>query len=92
VILLISADFIDSEYCYGNELRRAIARHNAGEAIVIPIILKPCLWNLREIPFSKLNVLLDQARPITRWEDLEEALTTVANHISNIIHSFLGSP
>jgi hypothetical protein len=85
VILLISADFIASEYCYGNELRRAIERHNAGEVIVIPIILKPCLWNLRDIPFSKLNVLPDHARPVTRWEDPEEALANVANHIAKMV-------
>jgi ABC-type phosphate transport system substrate-binding protein len=85
VVLLISADFIASEYCYGNELRRAIERHNAGEAIVIPIILKPCLWNLREIPFSKLNVLPEQARPITKWADPEEALTNVTNHIAKMV-------
>ena len=85
IILLISADFIASEYCYGNELQRAIARHHAGEAIVIPIILKPCLWNLREIPFSKLNVLPDHARPISKWADPEEALATITQHISIIV-------
>ncbi|MBC7969158.1 MAG: toll/interleukin-1 receptor domain-containing protein [Verrucomicrobia bacterium] len=42
ILLLISSDFIDSEYCYGTELKRAIARHDAGTARVIPIILRPC--------------------------------------------------
>jgi formylglycine-generating enzyme required for sulfatase activity len=85
IILLISADFMGSEYCYGNELKRAIERHDAGEARVIPVILRPCLWNLPEIPFSKLNVLPDHARPITRWEDPEEAYAAVALHISNLV-------
>lgn len=87
IILLISADFINSEYCYGNELKRAIARHDAGEATVIPVILKPCLWNLREIPFSKLNVLPDHARPITKWEDPEEAFANVAQQIWNVVEN-----
>lgn len=83
IILLISADFMASDYCYGNELTRAIARHDAGETVVIPVILKPCLWNLSQVPFSKLNVLPDHARPITRWEDPDEAFAAVALHISN---------
>jgi TIR domain len=61
IILLISANFIASEYCYGNELKRAIERHDAGAAHVIPVILKPCLWNRPKIPFSKLNVLPNDA-------------------------------
>ena len=83
IILLNSADFMASDYCYGKELTRAIARHDAGEAVVIPVILRPCVWNLPEVPFSKLNVLPDHARPITRWEDPDEALAAVALHISN---------
>jgi internalin A len=44
ILLLISAEFINSDYCYDVELKRAIARHDAGEARVIPIILRPCDW------------------------------------------------
>ena len=36
VLLLISADFMDSDYCYGVEMQRALERHRAGEAHVIP--------------------------------------------------------
>jgi hypothetical protein len=85
IILLISANFIASEYCYGKELKRAIERHDAGEAHVIPVILKPCVWNLSKIPFSKLNVLPDQARPVTKWDDPEEAFTLVVEHIARIV-------
>jgi hypothetical protein len=53
--LLISAEFINSDYCYDVELRRAIARHDAGEARVIPIILRPCDW--LKTPFGKLQAL-----------------------------------
>ncbi|MEL7354435.1 MAG: NACHT domain-containing protein [Cyanobacteria bacterium J06560_5] len=85
IILLISADFIASDYCYGNELQRAIERHDTGEARVIPVILKPCLWNDSDIPFSKLNVLPDYARAITQWDDSAEAYTNVAKGISNTV-------
>lgn len=85
IILLISANFLNSEYCYSKELTMAIERHDASEAFVIPVILKPCLWNLPDIPFSKLSVLPENALPITKWEDPEEAFMSVALHISNLV-------
>ena len=70
IILLISANFIASDYCYSNELERAIERHNAGEARVIPILFEVlCFGIFSGIPFSKLNVLPDYARPVAQWED-----------------------
>src|SRR5258708_28318430 len=38
ILLLVSPDFIASDYCYGVEVKRAMERHEAGEALVIPII------------------------------------------------------
>src|ERR1700733_9707741 len=36
ILLLVSADFFASDYCYGIEMKRALARHEMGEAQVIP--------------------------------------------------------
>src|SRR2546423_49301 len=44
ILLLISSDFIASDYCYSVEVQRALERHHMGEACVIPIILKPVDW------------------------------------------------
>ena len=41
ILLLISADFLASDYCYGIEMQRALERHQANEARVIPILLRP---------------------------------------------------
>jgi TIR domain len=41
ILLLISADFVACNYCYGTEMQRALQRHDAGEARVIPILLRP---------------------------------------------------
>src|SRR3712207_6086178 len=38
ILLLISSDFLASEYCYSIEMKHAMSRHKNGEAIVIPII------------------------------------------------------
>ena len=68
---LISPDFMDSDYCYGKEMQRALARHEAGTCRVIPILLHPVY---REVaPFSKLQMLPTDAKPITRWPDRDDA-------------------
>src|SRR5436190_14386435 len=41
ILLLISADFMASAFCSSIELTRAIERHDADEARVIPILLRP---------------------------------------------------
>jgi hypothetical protein len=44
IILLISPDFIDSDYCYSIEMQRAMERHKHNEARVIPVILRSVYW------------------------------------------------
>jgi GUN4-like len=49
------------------------------------VILKPCLWNLPKIPFSKLNVLPNDALPVTQWNDPETAFTVVVENIARVV-------
>ncbi|MFH1740846.1 MAG: TIR domain-containing protein [bacterium] len=66
ILLLVSADFIASDYCYEIEMKRALERHENGEARVIPIILRPTEW--AEAPFAKLQALPKDAKPVTTWQ------------------------
>ena len=52
VLLLVSADFLASDYCYDIEMNRAMERHERGEVRTIPVILRPCDW--QGAPFGKL--------------------------------------
>lgn len=76
ILLLVSPDFINSDYCYDKEMTRALERHDRGEAIVIPVILRPCDWH--PTPFGKLNAVPRDGKPITRWPDMDEAMLQVA--------------
>src|SRR5437660_12732041 len=60
ILLLVSAAFMSSEYCYGKELQRAIQRHERREARVIPIILSPVDWQIP--PLDKLQALPSDAK------------------------------
>ena len=79
ILLLVSADFMASSYCYGVEVMQAVKRHEAGAARVIPIILKPCDWE--ETPFAKLEALPKDGKPVTRWTNRDEAFKNIVSGI-----------
>ena len=83
ILLLISADFLASDYCYGVEMQCALERDKTSQARVIPIALRPCDW--KGAPFAHLQALPTDARPITRWPDRDEAWTNVAAGIRRVI-------
>lgn len=85
ILLLISADFLASEYCYEIELDRAMKRHEAREARVIPIILRDVDW--RDAPFGKLQALPSNAKPVTSWPNRDEAFADVARGIRATIEA-----
>lgn len=83
ILLLVSADFLNSDYCWGNEVARALQRHHNGEARVIPIILRPTDW--KSAPFSRLQALPRDAQPITLWDNRDAALEDIAIGIRKAI-------
>lgn len=79
ILLLVSPDFIASDYCYEREMTRAMERHAAGDAIVIPVILRACDWH--GAPFGKLLATPTDGRPVTQWPDRDQAFLEVAKSI-----------
>ncbi len=79
ILLLVSADFLASDYCWGVELKRALQRHESGQALVVPVILRPCDWE--DAPFAKFQALPQDARPVSSWPDLAEAFTNITRGI-----------
>src|SRR5256884_10007458 len=73
ILLLVSPDFMDSDYCYGIEMQRALERHERGEAHVIPIILRPVYFEGTH--FSKLQALPTDAKAVvsSSWQYQDEA-------------------
>lgn len=89
ILLLASPDFLASKYCYGIEVTRAMERHEAGEARVIPVILRPCEW--QRAPFSKLQALPTGTIPITRRPDRDEAFLNVTEGIRRAVEELISS-
>ena len=88
ILLLVSADFMASDYCYDNEMTRAIERHNNGEARVIPIILRPVDW--RDTPFNKLSWLPQNGTPVVQWENRDAAWLNVETGLKQVVESLKG--
>ena len=93
ILLLISADFLASDYCYGVEMKRALERHFTGEARVIPIILRPVDWKLDPI-LSSLQALPTDGKPVTTWSSYppyDAALEDIAKGIRKVLEDLLNS-
>jgi len=88
ILLLISSSFIASNYCWNKEVQIALERHKAGTAKVIPIILKPTLW--QDTPLGRLQVLPTKAKPIVQWDNQDAAFEDVARGIQKAVNGLQG--
>lgn len=86
ILLLVSPDFMAADDSYDIEMRRALERHEAREAHVIPIILRPCSWE--HASFAFLSCLPQDGKPITTWDDQDLAWKDVETGIRSIIKNF----
>src|SRR5579859_3277551 len=83
ILLLISADFIASDYCYSIEMTRALERHEENSARVIPIVVRPCDW--QQLPLASLQALPVDGKPINKWTPMDEGWTQVATELRRVI-------
>jgi len=82
ILLLVSADFLASDYSYGTEMKAALERHNAGLARVVPIILRKVDW--QGAPFAHLQALPAEGKTVRSWSDEDEAFCDVAQGIRKV--------
>ncbi len=90
ILLLISPDFIASDYCYDVEMKAAIERHEAGAARVIPVIVRDVNW--RSAPFGKLQALPRDGKPVTTWQDRDTAWRIVEEGIEAVAEELRARP
>ncbi|SEA01343.1 TIR domain-containing protein [Thiothrix caldifontis] len=83
ILLFLSPHFIESRYCYEIEGKQALEKNANGEAIVIPVILRPCAWTAS--PYGKLQALPTDGKPISTWHDIDLASLGVAESIFKIV-------
>ncbi len=85
VLLLVSPDFVASDYCFEKEMTAALERQQAGAAHVIPILIRPT--DFHRMPFAKLQALPRDAKPVSTWPDMDEALLDIARGIRRVVEA-----
>jgi len=83
ILLLVSPDFLASDYCYKIEKGRGLERHRQGTARLISVILRPCDWSHTDL--GKYLVTPNDGRPVTLWPNRDEAFLDVAKSIRRAI-------
>ena len=89
ILLLVSADFIASDYCWKVEMKAALNRHKQRKATVVPVILKPCDWH--SAPFARLQALPEAGKPVVNWRSRDHAWNNVASSIRQVVERRLRS-
>jgi hypothetical protein len=88
ILLLISADFLASDYIWNIEIKKAIERHENKEAVVIPIFCRSC--DFTDMPFANIQGLPNDAKPLNSFDDIDAGLTLVSKGIRKVIDEFNG--
>nr|VFK47444.1 MAG: TIR domain-containing protein [Candidatus Kentron sp. TC] len=83
ILLLVSANFLASDYCYDREMTRALEKDKQGTARVIPVILHPCDW--RNAPFGSLRATPPDGKSVSMFANQDEALTQVVKDIRTAV-------
>lgn len=87
ILLLISSDFLSSDDAYENEVLKALERHKLGEARVVPVILRDCLWKNTQL--GNLLPLPTNGKPVKEWESQDVAFKDIAAEIDKLVNRFV---
>ena len=85
LLLLVSPDFLASDYCVEREMERALERHRSGEARVVPIIVEPCDW--ASTPLRNLKALPREGNPISEWTNENNAYLDVVQELRRVLEA-----
>jgi hypothetical protein len=88
ILLLVSSDFLASDFCYEQEMRRAVERAERGEVKVIAVILRP-VDGWESTPFAQFQAVPQDARPITLWTNADQAYSNVAAKVRAFAEVFV---
>ncbi|MCK6691573.1 MAG: TIR domain-containing protein [Thermoanaerobaculia bacterium] len=83
ILLLVSPDMMATDYVWDTEMAAAMERHERGEATVIPIIVRPSLW--QDAPFARFAALPAKGQPVSKWENRDEAWQQVVEKIKSVV-------
>jgi TIR domain-containing protein len=90
ILLLVSPNFLASDFCYSVEMKQAMERHQRREVRLIPLLLRPCDWHTAS--FASLQCLPSNGQPVTTWSHREAAWLDVVQALSRVVDQLLREP
>jgi hypothetical protein len=84
----VSSDFLNSEYCYGIEMKRALERQREGSARVIPVILRPCDWQTSQL--KGLLATPADGKPVIKFPIRDDAFLEITKAIRTAAEAHAG--
>lgn len=88
ILFLISAHFIASDYIWKEEVPLALERQKRKEAVVVPILLRPC--DVEGLDFMRLRGLPKNFQPVSSFPDRDEVLSQIAKEIRRLVDTLSG--
>lgn len=87
-LLLISASFLNSNYCFEREFKRAQELKATKRAIIVPLILKEVDWDIPAL--QKYKALPDDGKPVVsrHWHSDDEAFSNIAKGLRRMLKAF----
>jgi len=89
-LLLVSPDFLSSDYCVQKEMARALERHRAGDARVVPIVLEPCDWT--NTPLRNLKALPRDGKAVSEWSNENNAYLDIVRELRRVLEVEVSPP
>ncbi|MEO8660408.1 MAG: chaperonin GroEL [Bryobacteraceae bacterium] len=83
ILLLLSPDFLNSDYIWDVEYRRAMQRHAAGDAFVLGVKVRPV--SLEPLPIKALQILPDRELAVTEWPNHDSGFQNVTEGILKVV-------
>lgn len=83
VIVLVSVAALSTDYITKDEIPKALALHNAGKTVVVPVILESCRWD--KTALGALNALPEKGKPLTQWKPQSDGWNTIANGLAKVL-------
>lgn len=91
ILLLVSADFIHSDYCWNIEMKQALEKYYSGDSILVPILVRSFAgWE--KLPLSEIQALPADAKPISSWRNKDQAYQNVVSGLMKLLEKFPPQP
>jgi hypothetical protein len=90
VALIVSDNFIASDFCWGMELQRALELHAQGRTTVIPVVVSPCQWE--RTPLQHIEALPKPLKPIALWRPQDAGWKSVADGVARVVKQLAQRP